>query len=93
MIVSEGLAFYCPAVFYQSVVDPGLILLYTYSPETEFDNDFIEHGVKQPEKSCRLRYATPAKPMTAKPAPNPKASIELNDRVNIKCAADSSRKE
>lgn len=44
MIVSEGLGFGYPAGFYNGVVDPGLNLLYTYSPGTELDNDFVEQG-------------------------------------------------
>jgi len=44
MVVSESLRFGHPAGFCNGVVDPRLNLLYTYSPGTELDNDFVEQG-------------------------------------------------
>jgi hypothetical protein len=71
MLASEGVGFSDSAGFCKGVVDPGLNLLYTYSPEAEFDNDFVERDLKRPEKFCRLKYETPAKSMISQTGPDP----------------------
>jgi hypothetical protein len=44
MIVFEEVGISDSAGFCKGVVDPGLNLLYTYSPGTKLDNDFVEQG-------------------------------------------------
>jgi hypothetical protein len=71
MHVSERVGFSDAAGFCKGVVDPGLNLLYTYSPEAKFDNDFVERDFKRPEKFCRLKCKTPAKSMISQTGPEP----------------------
>jgi hypothetical protein len=42
-----------PSFFGNIILTSGMNLPYTYSPGAEFDNDFVEHDVKRPEKCCR----------------------------------------
>lgn len=71
MLVSEGVGFSGFAGFCKGVVDPGLNLLYTYSPGAEFDNDFVERDLKRSAKFCRLKYEPPAKSKISQTGPEP----------------------